>query len=380
MLTVTQLQQASLHEAVVSAQEDPIVTLSDIRSLGVSHETLQTALAREPKIKSVSIVDREPWTSDASLLQIATSSDEAATSKGATLKQVGHNYFEAMGLDIIAGRPFQRDRETAPRTFFGADPSQPVPVVIDAPFAAGLGFPKPAAAVGQTVYISATIMRMVGGTAPLPLNIIGVSEADRTRVGAIPAAGNIYMFAPVSPMGNGQIPVVRIDRRDIPGALAAINRVWDELSPTTSPGIQFFDDLFYKNYRQHSQISQLFILLASTAFAISSIGLLGIAVHTASRRRHEIAVRKTLGSSVTRVIRLLLTDFSIPVLIGNLLAWPLGYLAAQAYLSAFLHRIDLTPAPFLLSMAITLAIAWAAVISVVLKAASLRPAEVLRHA
>jgi putative ABC transport system permease protein len=121
-------------------------------------------------------------------------------------------------------------------------------------------------------------------------------------------------------------------------------------------------------------------LIAVTAFFISSVGLLGIAVHIASRRRHEIAIRKTLGSSVADVVRLLLTDFSIPVLIGNLLAWPLGYLAAQAYLAAFANRIDLSPAPFFISMAITLVIAWAAVIGVVLKAASVRPAEVLRHA
>ena len=54
--------------------------------------------------------------------------------------------------------------------------------------------------------------------------------------------------------------------------------------------------------------------------------------------------------------------------------------ASQAYLAAFANRIELTPAPFFISMAITLVIAWAAVIGVVLKAASVRPAEVLRHA
>lgn len=118
----------------------------------------------------------------------------------------------------------------------------------------------------------------------------------------------------------------------------------------------------------------------TTAFIIASVGLLAIAIHAAARRRHEIAVRKTLGSSVLGVVRLLLTDFSIPVLIGNVIAWPLGYFAAATYLAAFADRIDLGPAPFFLSMAITLAIAWAAVIGVVLKAASLRPAEVLRHA
>ena len=59
---------------------------------------------------------------------------------------------------------------------------------------------------------------------------------------------------------------------------------------------------------------------------------------------------------------------------------PLGYFAAEAYLSAFTHRIELTLSPFALSLAITFVIAWAAVTGEVLRAASVRPAEVLRHA
>src|SRR5262249_34349492 len=124
----------------------------------------------------------------------------------------------------------------------------------------------------------------------------------------------------------------------------------------------------------------IFMLLASAAFLIASIGQLGMAVHIASRRRHEIGVRKTLGSTTLGVVRLLLVEFSKPALLANLLAWPLGYFAATAYPSAFADRIALTPAPFALSLALTLAIAWAAVIGEVWKAASVRPAEVLRHA
>jgi putative ABC transport system permease protein len=105
-----------------------------------------------------------------------------------------------------------------------------------------------------------------------------------------------------------------------------------------------------------------------------------VAAHAAARRRHEIGVRKTLGSSAAGILRLLLIDFSKPALAANLLAWPLAYVAAQAYLSGFAYKVPLTPAPFLLSMAVTLAIAWAAVIGEVLKAARVRPAEVLRHA
>jgi putative ABC transport system permease protein len=202
-------------------------------------------------------------------------------------------------------------------------------------------------------------------------------RAVETPSGPLTGAAYAFSFYP----GYGSyLPLVRVKQEDIVPALAAIRATLKELAPAGLADLQFYDERFREAHRQYARISQLFILLAATAFFISSVGLLGMAVHVASRRRHEIAVRKTLGSSVTRVVRLLLTDFSLPVLIGNLLAWPLGYLAAQAYLAAFANRIDLTPAPFLLSMAITLMIAWAAVIGVVLKAASVRPAEVLRHA
>jgi len=42
---------------------------------------------------------------------------------------------------------------------------------------------------------------------------------------------------------------------------------------------------------------------------------------------------------------MLLRDFSKPVVIANLVAWPLGYLAAQTYLGVFIQRIALTPLP-----------------------------------
>jgi len=75
---------------------------------------------------------------------------------------------------------------------------------------------------------------------------------------------------------------------------------------------------------------------------------------------------------------LLLRDFSKPVLIANLVAWPLAYFAAQQYLSVFIQRIALTPIPFLLSLAITILIACAAVGGQALRAARVSPAHVLR--
>ena len=76
---------------------------------------------------------------------------------------------------------------------------------------------------------------------------------------------------------------------------------------------------------------------------------------------------------------MLLASFSRPVLVANLLVWPLGYIAARTYLSTFLAPIALTPVPFVLSLVVTLAICWLAVGSQTLRAARTRPAQVLHH-
>ncbi|MGD2134199.1 MAG: ABC transporter permease [Maricaulaceae bacterium] len=382
MLTVTQTQRALLEEALPASDADPVIALGEVQRLGLTYEELDAALTGQPGVVSMTMTDRPPWTSFSTTGILARSPDEAANEIGAMMKSVGYDYFTTLSLDVIAGRGFSRDREIAPPTLLSADPSQPVPVVIDLALARALGFDTADSAVDEVIYVPASLMRMVGGAAAQPLHVLGVTEPDVMRVGVNDdsARGYIYSFAPSSPFQSGVFPLVRLDRRDLPVALESVERAWNQVSPNSALNITYLDELFDNAYGVYGRVGQLFTLLATTAFIISSVGILGIAVHVATRRRHEIAVRKTLGSSAARVVRLLLVDFSKPVLIGNLLAWPLGYFAAQTYLSAFAHRIELTPAPFLISMAITLAIAWAAVIGEVLKAASVRPAEVLRHA
>ena len=93
----------------------------------------------------------------------------------------------------------------------------------------------------------------------------------------------------------------------------------------------------------------------------------------------EVGVRKAHGASGARMVAMLLVSFSRPVVLANLVAWPLAYIAARTYLDDFQAPIALTPLPFVLSLAITLLIAWLAVGSQTLRASRARPAEVLRY-
>jgi putative ABC transport system permease protein len=173
--------------------------------------------------------------------------------------------------------------------------------------------------------------------------------------------------------------LIRISRADIPAALADIDALWNRLSPDIPIKRRFADEIFNESYQLLESIYEIFNGLAFFAFFIAIMGLFGMAIHVAGKRRHEIGVRKTLGASTRQIFILLLRDFSKPVLVANLLAWPVGFFAVQVYLSLFSTRVDLTIAPFVLSLAVTLLIAWFAVGGQAWRAARVQPAQVLRY-
>ena len=173
--------------------------------------------------------------------------------------------------------------------------------------------------------------------------------------------------------------VARISASDVSGAVEGITALWRRMAPNNPLNMRFTDDLFDESYETFNRVSQIFVGLAIFAFIISTVGLFAMAVQVANRRMREIGVRKTMGATTGQIVKMLLVDFSKPVIIANVIAWPLAFFAAVAYLNVFLHRIPLTPVPFILSLVVTLGVAWVAVGSQAYRAARVQPAEVLRY-
>ena len=103
------------------------------------------------------------------------------------------------------------------------------------------------------------------------------------------------------------------------------------------------------------------------------------AAFTADRRIKEIGVRKVFGARDIDVVRLLLRQFSIPVLTANLIAWPVAWYYLNAWLANYAYRIFLNPLYFLLAGAIALAIAWATVSLHAVRVARSNPIHALRN-
>jgi putative ABC transport system permease protein len=212
------------------------------------------------------------------------------------------------------------------------------------------------------------------GSAAQPVRIIGVVASKPLNLRAAEATANLYMLRT-----GLTFQLVRISAADVAGGLAAIDSLYERLSASRGRiNRDFMDDLFNESYKNFERVNQVLAGLAFLAVTIAVIGLFGMAIQVASRRVHEVGVRKSVGARTTQVVAMLMRDFSRPVLIANLIAWPLGYFAAQQYLSVFMQRIALTPVPFVLSLAVALAIACAAVGGQALRAARVSPAAVLR--
>ena len=112
---------------------------------------------------------------------------------------------------------------------------------------------------------------------------------------------------------------------------------------------------------------------------IGCLGLFGLAAFTAERRTKEIGIRKVLGARTRDIVQLLVWQFSRPVIIANIIAWPIAWWLMRDWLNGFDERITLGPVPFLLAAALALGIAIATVVGHAVRVARANPIHALRY-
>ena len=122
-----------------------------------------------------------------------------------------------------------------------------------------------------------------------------------------------------------------------------------------------------------------FAAFAGLAIIVACLGLYGLAAFTAERRTREIGIRKVLGARDRDIVRLLVWQFSRPVLIANIIAWPVAWWLMRDWLDGFDARIDLGPQWFIGAGTLAAAIAAMTIIGHALRVARSSPAVALRY-
>jgi putative ABC transport system permease protein len=207
------------------------------------------------------------------------------------------------------------------------------------------------------------------------VRIAGVVADIKFNGAREPARATAYVY---DPRYSASV-IIRIRPEAKQQTLAFIDRAWHDFAPTWAIFRYFVDDSYGNLYQGDERQGDMFAVFVALAVFISAMGLFGLATFTAGRRTKEIGIRKVFGARVPQIVWLLLTQFSKPVLLANLIAWPLAWYYLNGWLQGFAYRISLSPIYFVGVGLTALLIAWATVLSHALRVSRASPIHALRY-
>ena len=265
---------------------------------------------------------------------------------------VGPGYLEAMGIETISGRAFNK--------VFAADHG--ASVVINQTFAVQQGWED---AKGQQVHIDDQSYAVVGIVDDFLLH---------------PLAGKIHpVVFGISDEVQHNYLILHVGHEAMSEVIGRLKTIWQREFPEVS--LEYIPQA--KVFREYdltmNVFSQFIGYLAIFALFISCMGLFGMATQRASQRIKEIGIRKAMGASAGQIVILVNRSFLIMLGISTLIATPICY----AGLSMLVHlsgiEFEMSVAPFVVANVLVFSLAILTLLMQTRKLVRVNPAEVLQY-
>ena len=333
-------------------KEQSMIVRFDNLSISAKKKQFKNELLSIPAVNSVSLMSGEPggFHDGYSFESQAKPGEKMMFSTEYT----DLDFVKTLGLKIIAGRDLSEG--------FTTDSAQAV--LINRNAANKLGY-TPEQAVGKWIKnLSRDSLRRT---------IVGVVE-DYHYVSLKDPIGPLV----ISPGKDRRLALIRLKTDRIQSTIASIKKVYTAAAPDYPFEYKFLDEQFDRHYKTEAKQQAVLGIFSAIAIFIACLGLFGLASYTAIKRTKEIGVRKVLGSSIKNICFLLSKDLLRPVLLGTLLATPVGYHAMNKWLQSFAYRIDLHWWMFGVAVFTAVIIALLTVGSQAIRAALANPVKSLR--
>ena len=297
---------------------------------------------------------------------------------GIGIYPIDEGFFDAMGVELLAGRNFDESRPADDSTIpFPATPesqqalaARGTNIVMNELATRKLGFRSPQEALGKTLRAG-----MVDNEFGLvPVTIVGVVQDSRFR--SVRDQIDPIMFVN-SEVGH-QLMMVRYDGNPAE-VRARLEEAWKGITNEVPFEAEFSDDIVQELYEAEDARAKTFAGFALLSVAVGCLGLFGLAAFTAERRTKEIGIRKVLGARTQDIVKLLVWQFSQPVIIANLIAWPVAWWLMRDWLNGFDTRIGLNPLLFIGAGLLAMIIAAGTIMGHALKVARANPIHALRY-
>lgn len=261
-----------------------------------------------------------------------------------------HSYFTTYGMDFIEGRNFSQN--------FSAEEDS---IIINETAMRDMNWES---AIGKRVNNRWTVVGVVKDFH---------YESLENEIGAV-----IHLYRPAESGAQNYISI-KLDGADKPSLLSALEQKWRNLDPTRQFNYYFVEDRFDELYQNIDNTTSIIGYFSLLSLFIANLGLLGLSSYSVVQRTKEIGIRKVLGASIADILVLLSKQFAKPVLVANLIAWPLAYYGISQWLLGFPYKVDVSWVIFLLAGALVFVLAVLTVSAQSVKVASGDPVRSLRY-
>ena len=289
---------------------------------------------------------------------------------------IDYDYFQTYQIPVIAGRDYSIEYDIPEMkidvnniTLGNNNSRTPIKrnIIINESAVSHFGFTDANDAIGKV--LNTTAINNVSYT------IIGViADNHLFGINAAPIAA-VYLLEP----DQANVITIRFKEssQNIPEQVKA---AWVKVMGNTKLSTVFVDQLVADEFSRELVEIKILVSFSFLAILIACMGLYGSASFTVERRIKEIGIRKVMGARIKNIVSLLLWQFSRPILISNIIAWPVAIFAMQNWLERFTYRFNpLLMIPICLASGlIALTIAWVTVSGNTVHVAMSHPVKALR--
>ncbi len=359
--TFTVIQQLNyLKDKNLGFDDENLVVLTIRDTSGVKNlQAFKDELKKYPQIINAGTTSSVPGQGHGIIVHLFETNDGSMEEKGINFVFVDHDYLETMDMKIINGRSYNRDLQT------DAEES----VLINEACVGVLGWGDDP--IGKKLGFGADL----DGGATLNTKVIGVIK-DFHYASLHNQIDPLLIMLSNDPQRN---ICLRIRQENIGRTLEFIEEKWNEFCPTFPFEYKFLDDSLNEQYVAEQKIGSVFTYFSVLCIFIACLGLFGLASYTAEQRTKEISIRKVMGASVSNIVFILSKEFSLWVLLANIIAWPLVYFALQKWLQNFAYAVDQSLITYIIAGITALLIALFTVSFRAIKAAQTNPADALKY-
>ncbi|ULT27394.1 FtsX-like permease family protein [Sphingobacterium sp. E70] len=164
----------------------------------------------------------------------------------------------------------------------------------------------------------------------------------------------------------------------IQDAIAQVKSVVKDIDAKNQFEYHFLNDDYSKLYLKDQQTTKVMQLFSIITIAIACMGLFALSAYAVQQRVKEIGIRKVLGASVFKIVKILSLDFIILVCSALLIAIPLGWYAMHRWMDNFAYHITLDWWIFIIAGSSALLVSFITISFQTVKAAVTNPIDSLR--